>query len=89
MAYINSDIDYKNADLERLSEISKKYWNDFSRDYTDMISGFGNLFWDVAKKLNYPSRYVNNFTKRQKIGRTALYRYMKIFDNIANEKKKL
>ncbi len=84
--YISSDIEYKRKDLEKLAEKAKKFWNEYSREYTDMISGYGNLFWDVAKKLNYPSRYVNNFTKRQKIGRTSLYRYMKLFENLAKDK---
>src|SRR3989338_10483153 len=51
-----------------------------------MISGFGDLFYRTAKKLNYPTRYINNFTKRQKIGRTDLFRYIKIFENLAKEK---
>lgn len=84
---IGSDIKYKKAGLEQLAEQAKKFWNDRSQDYTDMISGFGDLFYKTAKKLGYPTRYVNNFTKRQKIGRTALYRYMKLFEGIAEKKK--
>src|SRR3989344_3056440 len=38
------------------------------------------------EKLNYPTRYINNFAKRQKIGRTALFRYIKKFENLAKEK---
>ena len=83
---IGSDIDYKLEALENLAEKSKRFWNEKSVDYTDMISGFGDLFYRTAKKLNYPTRYINNFTKRQKIGRTALYRYVKIFENLAKEK---
>ena len=86
LAHIGSDIEYKKKDLEKLAEMAKKFWNDKSQDYTDMISGFGDLFYSVAKKLGYPTRYVNNFTKRQKIGRTALFRYIKIFEGIAEEK---
>jgi len=83
---IGSDIEYKKKALIKLSEKSKKFWNKRSKDYTDMISGFGNLFHSTAKKLGYPTRYINNFTKRQKIGRTALYRYTKLFEEIANKK---
>jgi len=86
MTYINSDIDYKIIALEKLAEKSKKFWNEYSREYTDMISGFGDLFWNTAKKVGYPSRYINNFTKKQEIGRTALYRYMKLFEKKAKEK---
>ena len=86
LANIGSDIDYKRTGLERLTEMAKGFWNEMSQDYTDMISGFGDLFYKTAKKVGYPTRYVNNFTNRQKIGRTALYRYMKIFENMAKKK---
>ncbi len=86
LEFIGSDIDYKLKDLEIMADKAKKFWNTKSQDYTDMISGFGNLFYDTAKKLGYRTRYINNFTKRQKIGRTALYKYIKIFKNIAIEK---
>ncbi len=86
LAYIGSDIEYKRAALEKLAEKAKRFWNSKSQDYTDMISGFGDLFYRTAKKLVYPTRYVNNFTNRQKIGRTALFRYMKLFDDIAKKK---
>ncbi len=86
LTYIGSDIDYKLEALEQLAEKAKNFWNEKSVDYTDMISGFGDLFYRTAKKLNYPTRYINNFTKRQRIGRTALYRYIKIFENLAKEK---
>ena len=33
------------------------------------------------------TRYINKFTKRQKIGRTALFRYIKKFEILAKEKK--
>ena len=86
LEFIGSDIDYKLNDLQKMAEMAKKFWNEKSQDYTDMISGFGNLFYNTAKKTGYPTRYVNNFTKRQKIGRTALYKYIKIFENLAKEK---
>ena len=87
LLHIGSDIDYKIKALEELTEKAKKFWNENSNDYNDMVSGFGNLLYDVAKKLKYPTRYVNNFTKRQKIGRTSLFRYIKLFDNLAKKKK--
>ncbi len=86
LEFIGSDIDYKLRDLEKIAEMAKRFWNEKSQDYNDMISGFDNLFYDTAKKVGMPSRYINNFTKRQKIGRTALYRYTKIFENLAKEK---
>ena len=87
LTYIGSGIDYKNKALERLAELGKGFWNSKSQDYTDMISGFGDVLYTAAKKIGYPTRYVNNFTKRQKVGRTALYRYMKLFESIAKDKK--
>lgn len=86
LEFIGSDIDYKREALERLAEKSKNFWSSRSQDYTDMISGFGNLFYYVAKRVGMPTRYVNNFTKRQKIGRTTLYRYVKKFEQLAREK---
>ncbi len=86
LQYIGSDIDYKLASLEKLAEKAKKFWNERSKDHTDMISGFGDLFKRTAQKVVYPTRYTNNFTNRQKIGRTALFRYMKIFEQLAKEK---
>jgi len=56
------------------------------QDFTDMISGYGNLFMDVAKKIGYPTRYVNNFTKRGRIGRAALLRYITIFEREAKKR---
>jgi DNA-directed RNA polymerase subunit A" len=56
------------------------------QDFTDMISGFNDLFYRTAKKLKYPTRYVNNFTKRQRIGRTTLCRYINLFKKLAAEK---
>ncbi len=86
LAHIGSDIEYKRKDLEILAERAKKFWNEKSQDYTDMISGFGNILVDVSKKLGLMTRYVNSATKRQKIGRTALFRHAKHFEQIAKEK---
>lgn len=86
LAHISSDFEEKYEALKILAEKSKRFWNDKSQDYTDMISGFDDLFYKTAKKLGYRTRYINNFTKRQKIGRTALYRYIKLFQKLAKEK---
>jgi len=87
LEHISSDVKHKKEALQELAKIAEKFWNDKSQDYTDMISGFDNIFYDAAKKLGYPTRYVNNFTKRQKIGRTALYRYTQLFEKLAKQKK--
>ena len=82
---IGSDIYYKKNNLEKLAEEAKKIL-DKSQDYTDMISGFDNLLYDTAKKLGIMVREVNSFTKRQKIGRGTLFRWIKKFENLAKEK---
>lgn len=56
------------------------------QEMTDMVSGFDNLFYNIAKKLKYPTRYINNFTKRQRIGRERIIKYMRIFEKLAQEK---
>ncbi len=56
------------------------------QDFVELSGGFDDLFIRAAKKLGYPTRYVNNFTKRQKIGKEALLRYIVLFDKLAKEK---
>jgi len=57
-----------------------------AKDMTDMFSGFGDIFLSAARKLGYPTRYVNNFTNRQRVGRSALSRYISIFESLSVEK---
>lgn len=78
---IGSDIKDKNEKMIKLSRLSQN-----TQDFVDMISGFGDVLYRTAKKLKYPTRYVNNFTKRQKIGRATLYRYIKTFEKLSKEK---
>ena len=54
-----------------------------SQDFIDMFSGFGGVFKAAAEKTGYPTRYVNNFTNRQKIGRSAVAKYAALFENRA------
>ncbi|MFQ6009675.1 MAG: DNA-directed RNA polymerase subunit A'' [Candidatus Aenigmatarchaeota archaeon] len=86
LSKIGSDIPEKGKRLKRLAELSKRFWDDYSQDFTDMIGGFDDVLYQVAKKLKYPTRYINNFTKRQKIGRTALHRYIRLFERLAKTK---
>ena len=83
---IGSDIDYKKHALESLAENAKRFWNVKSQDFTDMISGFDDMLYNVAKRLGHPTRYINNFTKRQKIGRTVLFRYIRLFEDLSKKK---
>ncbi len=70
----------KSQELDRLCKKSTK------QDFIELVSGFGKLFVETAKKLGYPTRYVNSFTKRQKIGKETLLRYITLFSNIAKER---
>ena len=83
---IGSDIKKKKLALETLANLAKEFINSKSQDYTDMISGFDDLLYQIAKRLGYPTRRINNFTKRQKIGRTTLLHYINIFEKLADEK---
>ncbi|MBI5346981.1 MAG: DNA-directed RNA polymerase subunit A'' [Candidatus Aenigmarchaeota archaeon] len=83
---IGSDIEKKRKGLEKMAAMAEDFWNLKSQDFTDMIAGFDDVLFRLAKKLRYPTRYINNFTNRQKIGRTALYRYIKNFEALAEEK---
>lgn len=67
--------------LDELCKLSTK------QDFVEMTSGFDDLFVKTARKLGYPTRYVNSFTKRQKIGKETLLRYIVLFNNMAKEKE--
>ncbi len=60
--------------------------SDRYQDFVDMISGFDDTMLDICKKLGLPSRTVNSFTKRQKIGRTILRKHIKNFGLISSQK---
>ncbi|HEX9340757.1 MAG TPA: DNA-directed RNA polymerase subunit A'' [Thermoplasmata archaeon] len=57
----------------------------YSYDAVDMVSGFGPVLRHLARKLHIPTRYVNNFTRRQHIGRATLARYIERFAARAEE----
>lgn len=78
---IGLSIRKKKEGLDKLCEFPENI-----KDFTDMIGGFGDLLFRAAKKLGYPTRYINNFTKRQRIGRTALLKYIEIFEKISSQK---
>jgi len=70
-----------------LRKLSKKYESTKrTNEYTDMIPGIGNLLFEISKRLGLPTRYVNSFTKRQKIGRETLRKLIEKFEKIAKEK---
>ncbi len=78
---IGSDIYPRKAALEEMSKIETR------KNIVDMIPGIGNILFEIAKQLKIPTRLVNNFTKRQKIGRSTLKRYISLFEFVASDKK--
>ncbi len=74
-----------NSKQEKLRQLDDSGFRP-KQDFTDMVSGYGNLFMDVAKRIGYPTRYVNNFTKRGRIGRETLLKYTGIFEREAAKK---
>ena len=76
---IGLDNKNKQAKLKKLAQAC----SDRSYDVTEMYTGFGDIFSILAKKLGMPSREVRNFTQRQRIGRTALWRYIQKFEGLA------
>lgn len=68
---------------QRLDELCKLKTK---QDFVDLVGGFDDLFVKTARKLGHPTRYVNSCTKRQKLGKAALLRYIVLFSNLAKEK---
>lgn len=66
----------------------KKCSSQFSsgQEFIDMVAGFGDLLKKAAEKVGMPSRRVNNFTKRGRIGRETLKRYIREFEELSQKK---
>jgi len=50
-----------------------------------MISGYGTILRDVSRKLRLPTRNVNNFARRQRVGRRTLSRHILRFEARAKQ----
>ena len=81
---INLVVPRKRTALEKLAQIQD---SKTSYDLIDMITGYGNILSKLGKKLNIPSRSINKFTKKQKIGRQTLKKYITLFEKKAEGKK--
>jgi len=57
----------------------------YTYDALDMVSGFGTILGDLSRRLRLPTRSVNNFTRRQRVGRATLARYVSRFEARARE----
>ncbi len=58
-----------------------------AKDMTDMFDGFGDILVSAARKLGYPTRFVNSSTKRQRIGRAAFNRHICAFEKLSESSK--
>ncbi len=73
---------------EMLEKIIQKYSKaKITAEQTDMIPGIGNILLELSRKLKLPTRYVNNYTKRQRVGRETLKKLAEKFERVAKEKK--
>lgn len=69
----------------RLERLCARPEGGYTVDALDMVSGFGTILRDVARKLHLPTRTVNSFTRRQRIGRATLARHFARFQVRAEE----
>jgi DNA-directed RNA polymerase subunit A" len=87
---IGFDIKRKANALDKLCNVKDK---EIHYDIVEMIVGFGTLLKDVAKKLNLYKREdafsvgIRKFTRKQKIGKQTLRKYIKLFSSSAQKKK--
>jgi DNA-directed RNA polymerase subunit A" len=78
--YVGSDIGYIREALDRLASVeAERPGNSITYDLIDMIPGVGQLFDELSRILNVPSRLTRKFTKKQLIGRQTLQRYVSMF----------
>lgn len=80
---IGSDIKKR---VHKLKKLCSAKGQARQQDFTDMISGFDDILYSMAKKVGMPTRLINSFTKRQRIGRRTLEKYVNIFENLSIEK---
>ncbi|HLF05960.1 MAG TPA: DNA-directed RNA polymerase subunit A'' [Thermoplasmata archaeon] len=67
----------KAAALAKLCRPSKAR---YTYDALDMVGGFGDILVDTARSLGFPTREVQSATRRQRIGRATLARWVARFE---------
>ncbi len=77
---IGSDIGEKRSALEKLAAIQ----SEIGYNAVDVIPGIGDALLSAARKTGLPSRMVKSCTRRDKIGRSTLVKYLNVFDSIAS-----
>jgi DNA-directed RNA polymerase subunit A" len=55
-------------------------------DVVEMVTGFGDALQGAALKLGFAMRMVNKFTRKQRIGRATLERYVRRFEELSLKK---
>lgn len=79
---IGFDSTEKRDALDRLCQLAED-GRGTSYDVVEMVPEFGALFAQIARKLGLPARSVNNFNKRQRVGRTTIVRFIRICEKAA------
>jgi DNA-directed RNA polymerase subunit A" len=82
---IGFSVESKSRRLDELCLLFVQNRNKY-QDFVDMVGGFDDILLNVCRKLGLPSRTVNSFTKRQKIGRTVLENHIKKFKFLSSQK---
>jgi len=70
---------------KQLDALCSRSQGRYTYDALDMVAGFGGILHTLAVRVRIPTRYVNNFTRRQRIGRATLARYIERFETRARE----
>jgi DNA-directed RNA polymerase subunit A" len=90
---IGLDIAHKTEALDELvrTEENKKLKAKVTYDLTDMVPGFGTILNDIRKTLDLSGKAslavnIRKTTRRQRIGRQTLARYVQVFSEVAREK---
>ncbi len=80
---IGLTIPRKRRALEELAALPERA---VSYDLIDMIPGIGETLFLAGKRAGIPSRLTAKFTRKQKIGRQALRKYIRILEQAAEKK---
>ena len=72
--------------MDALEKLTQALSSGTSYDSIEMVAGYGDILSKTGKKLGVPSRLTGKFTKKQKIGRQALKKYIALFERKAEDK---
>lgn len=83
---IGTDIAERKPLIDALCARAEQQADGVTYDVTDMVVGFGDALRSVALNLGFAMRMVNKFTRKQRIGRATLERYVKRFEELSAKK---